>query len=81
MAEEFIGRQLTAPVSQDKRQRIFELAEALYQIFTNDDLRQEMIERGWRNLQRFSWRQAAARSLAAYSDALGNAIDPAIAFT
>ena len=56
-------------------------AEALYQIFTNDDLRQEMIERGWRNLQRFSWRQAAARSLAAYSDALGNAIDPAIAFT
>ena len=56
-------------------------AEALYQIFTNDDLRQEMIERGWRNLQRFSWRQAAARSLAAYSDALGNAIDTAIAFT
>jgi len=31
MAEEILGRAITAPVSQDKRQRIFELAEALYQ--------------------------------------------------
>ena len=30
-AEEIVNRALTAPVSQDKRQRIFELAEAMYQ--------------------------------------------------
>jgi hypothetical protein len=30
-AEEIIARAVTAPVSQDKRQRIFELAEAMYQ--------------------------------------------------
>jgi glycosyltransferase involved in cell wall biosynthesis len=46
-------------------------AEALYQVFTNEGLRQEMIERGCMNLRRFSWRQAATRSLATYSDALG----------
>ena len=31
MAGEIVGRAMTAPVSQDKRQRIFELAEAMYQ--------------------------------------------------
>ena len=30
-AEEILDRSVTAPVSQDKRQRIFELAEAMYQ--------------------------------------------------
>ena len=30
-AQEIVSRALTAPVSQDKRQRIFELAEAMYQ--------------------------------------------------
>ena len=31
MAGDIVGRAVTAPVSQDKRQRIFELAEAMYQ--------------------------------------------------
>jgi len=31
MAEEILSRAVTDPISQDKRQRIFELAEALYQ--------------------------------------------------
>jgi glycosyltransferase involved in cell wall biosynthesis len=46
-------------------------AEALYKVFISSVLREQMIERARRNLQRFSWEQAATRSLGAYADAVG----------
>jgi len=47
-------------------------AAALYQLFTDDSLHRDMIERGRRNLRQFSWRQAATRSFATYDDAVRN---------
>jgi glycosyltransferase involved in cell wall biosynthesis len=46
-------------------------AEALYKVFGNAGLREQMITRGRKNLQRFSWEQAATLCLAAYGDAVG----------
>jgi glycosyltransferase involved in cell wall biosynthesis len=48
--------------------------EALYQVFTDDDLRREMIGHGRQNLRRFSWEQAAKQCLQTYDEAVGGTI-------
>lgn len=54
-------------------------AEALYATFNNSDLRREMIERGTKNLRRFSWSQTAGRCLETYEEAVGNPSRPPVA--
>ena len=54
--------------------------KALYQVCSNNDLRQEMAERGNRNLRRFRWEEAATRTLAIYSEVVGNTDMRATAF-
>jgi len=44
--------------------------EALYTAFTDDALRAEMTGRALKNLQRFSWQQAAKQCLQAYDEAV-----------
>jgi len=45
------------------------LGEALLRLLNDADLRAEMRERGLRQAGRFSWRETAERTLAAYRDA------------
>jgi len=45
--------------------------EALYTAFTDDELRVEMTARARKNLQRFSWQQAAKQCLQTYDEAVG----------
>jgi glycosyltransferase involved in cell wall biosynthesis len=47
-----------------------EIASQLCRIFSEADLRAALIERGWKNLQRFSWEDTAAQTLAVYYQAL-----------
>jgi glycosyltransferase involved in cell wall biosynthesis len=47
-----------------------EIASQLLRIFSDADLRAALIERGWKNLQRFSWEDTAAQTLAVYHQAL-----------
>jgi glycosyltransferase involved in cell wall biosynthesis len=47
-----------------------EIASQLCRIFSETDLRAALIERGWKNLQRFSWEDTAAQTLAVYHQAL-----------
>lgn len=56
-----------------------EFAEALYQVFTDDDLRRRMIARGQQNLRRFSWERAADSCVQTYEEAVQQAVCPAIA--
>ena len=46
-----------------------EFACALLHVFTDEKLRAELIERGYKNRQRFSWNEAAAKTLAVYESA------------
>jgi glycosyltransferase involved in cell wall biosynthesis len=55
-------------------------ADALYQVFTKQGLRQEMMKRGEENLRRFGWEQAATRCLKTYDEVIGSTIRRAIAF-
>jgi len=55
--------------------------KALYQVCSNYDLRQEMAERGSRNLRRFSWEDAATRTLATYDEIFEGMHNHAIAFS
>ena len=45
------------------------LGEALLRLLNDAELRAELRERGLRQAQRFSWRETAERTLAAYQDA------------
>lgn len=47
-----------------------EIASQLLLVFSDADLRATLIERGWKNLQRFSWEDTAAQTLAVYHQAL-----------
>jgi len=40
-----------------------EFGQALFRVFTDLNVRTALIEKGWENLKRFSWEQAAARTL------------------
>jgi glycosyltransferase involved in cell wall biosynthesis len=52
-----------------------EIASQLLRVFSDADLRAALIERGWKNLQRFSWQDTAAQTLAVYHQAL-NRVQP-----
>ncbi|HEY2394030.1 MAG TPA: glycosyltransferase family 1 protein [Candidatus Angelobacter sp.] len=47
-----------------------EIASQLLRVFSDADLRAALVERGWKNLQRFSWQDTAAQTLAVYHQAL-----------
>jgi glycosyltransferase involved in cell wall biosynthesis len=47
-----------------------EFAAALYNVFTTASLRNRLIEKGRKNLLRFSWANAAKETLGVYQDAL-----------
>lgn len=51
-----------------------ELGAALLRLLNNQSLRAELRERGLRQAQRFSWRETAERTLAAYQAAGGAAV-------
>jgi glycosyltransferase involved in cell wall biosynthesis len=51
----------------------YALAEALLRLLNDAELRAELRERGLRQASRFSWRETAERTLAAYQDAAGAA--------
>lgn len=48
-----------------------EFGDALYRAFTDDDLRRMLVSKGFSNVRRFSWREAALKTLAVYQRALG----------
>lgn len=48
-----------------------EFAEALFRSFTDEDLRRELIARGYENLRRFSWDRAAESCLRSYDTVAG----------
>ncbi|TDS13867.1 glycosyltransferase family 4 protein [Sphingobacterium paludis] len=45
-----------------------DIAEAMYQLTSNEFLRQDMIERGLQWSQKFTWQQAAQQTLTVYND-------------
>jgi len=47
-----------------------EFAQALHDVFTNANLRSALIEKGKKNLRRFSWANTARETLGVYQDAL-----------
>ncbi len=47
-----------------------EFAQALHEVFTNASLRSALIEKGRKNLRRFSWANTAKKTLGVYEDAL-----------
>lgn len=47
-----------------------EFGEALHKVFTNESLRGALIEKGRKNLRRFSWANTAKETLGVYQDAL-----------
>jgi glycosyltransferase involved in cell wall biosynthesis len=54
-----------------------EIANQLLTIVADADLRSSLVERGRQNLQRFSWTETAAQTLAVYQLALGNSLSKA----
>jgi glycosyltransferase involved in cell wall biosynthesis len=55
-----------------------EFAAALQRAFSDDELRGQLIEKGFKNRRRFSWESAARRTLAAYEHAAGLALGKAV---
>lgn len=53
--------------------RPVEFAAALARVFTDDTLRQQLVQAGFVNVQRFSWKAAAQATLAVYEHTLGTA--------
>ncbi|MFH0814515.1 MAG: glycosyltransferase family 1 protein [Candidatus Falkowbacteria bacterium] len=43
-----------------------QIAEQLYKVLSNADLRKKLIEKGFENVKRFSWKKCAEQTLAAY---------------
>ncbi|HZR65523.1 MAG TPA: glycosyltransferase family 1 protein [Terriglobales bacterium] len=55
-------------------------AYALHRALVDENLRRQLISRGFRNLQRFSWKNAAAACLSAYEEVAGQSLyEPAAA--
>jgi len=48
--------------------------EALYRAFTDEDLRQALVMKGFANARRFSWHDAAVKMLAVYQRAVGEPV-------
>jgi glycosyltransferase involved in cell wall biosynthesis len=49
------------------------IAEGIRRAVTDEPLRRELIARGQRRVQAFSWQEAATRTLQVYRDAVGQA--------
>ena len=45
-----------------------ELANAMYEVLTNDGLKQDMIKRGLKRAAMFSWEKAAEETLKVYEE-------------
>jgi glycosyltransferase involved in cell wall biosynthesis len=52
--------------------------DALYQAFTNQNVRQRLVKKGFENLRRFNWHDAALKTLAVYRRALGEPVEQAV---
>jgi glycosyltransferase involved in cell wall biosynthesis len=48
---------------------------ALYRVLTNDQLREEMIRKGYAQAKTFSWQKTAAMTLEIYRDEIGRLRD------
>jgi glycosyltransferase involved in cell wall biosynthesis len=64
----------TAALYADPR-NVYEFAVALKRAFVELALREELMERGFANVRRFSWAAAASRALATYEQAAGISLE------
>lgn len=53
-------------------------AEALARVFSDAELRAELIEKGRKNCERFSWKKTAARTISVYEAAVGESARKAV---
>jgi glycosyltransferase involved in cell wall biosynthesis len=53
-------------------------AEALARVFSNAELRAELIEKGHKNCERFSWKKTAAQTISVYEATVGEAARKAV---
>jgi glycosyltransferase involved in cell wall biosynthesis len=53
--------------------------EALFRAFTDENLREEMIQSGYENVRRFSWEDAASNCLEIYDKVVGSSVDRQVA--
>lgn len=51
-------------------ENVFDIAKGIRELLINEDLRQELIEAGYRQVQRFSWEDTACRVLKVYRSVL-----------
>lgn len=54
--------------------------EALFRAFADENLREEMIQSGYRNIRRFSWEDAASNCLEIYEKVIGSRADREVAY-
>jgi len=54
------------PLSEDQ------IAYAIYQVLSNNELASKMAQEGLRNVRRFSWERTAREMLAIYREVSGN---------
>jgi len=52
-------------------ERVDLLGSEMYRLLVDQELRKGLVERGFRRVQRFSWDEAARRTLSVYEEALG----------
>lgn len=52
-----------------------EMTRAIEAVISSDTKRQELIQRGYKQLQKYSWEKMACETLAAYNEALGEAMN------
>ena len=55
-----------------------EFAQALSRVFSDVELRADLVARGFRNCQRFSWAKAAAQTIEVYEQSAANAMRKAV---
>jgi glycosyltransferase involved in cell wall biosynthesis len=55
-----------------------EFGDALYEAFTDDDLRRVLVKKGFAHVSRFSCHEAAAKTLAVYERVVGEAVGNAV---
>ena len=72
-------RVLMLLASTDRQMSVDEIARRLQQILADDALRERLIAAGTRQVQRFLWRDAAAKMLALAQDAQPRTMPTAVA--
>ena len=55
-----------------------EFGDALYQAFTDLNLRRLLVEKGYANVRRFDWRKTALQTLAVYQRAVGATVEQVV---